>query len=49
MVKSHDLADHSNTGHFGTSKGFVESGFQTTIQIPDRLTNGRKSTIRIPD
>ena len=31
MVKSRDLADHSNTGHFGPQTGFFQSGFQTTI------------------
>ena len=46
MVKSRDLADHSNTGHFGPWTGFFQYGFQTTIWIPDHLTAGHKSTIQ---
>ena len=33
----------------GPLKGFFQSGFQTTIRIPDHLTIGHKSTIWIPD
>ena len=36
MVQSRDLADHSNTG-FWTLNRLFQSGFQTTICIPDHL------------
>ena len=49
MVKSHDLADHSNTKHFGPWTGFFQSGFQTIIWILDHSTTGHKFTIWIPD
>ena len=49
MAKSHDLVDHSNRGQFGPLTGFFQSGFQTTIWIPDHLTTGHKSTIQILD
>ena len=37
MVKSRDLADHSNTRHFRPQTGFFQSGFQTAILI--RVSN----------
>ena len=49
MVKSRDLADYSNTGHFGPLAHFVQSILKTTIWIPDHLTTGHKSTIWIPN
>ena len=39
MLKSPDLADHSNTKHFGPSTGFFQLGFQTTISIWQPDTN----------
>ena len=45
MVKSHDLADHSNTGHFGPLTGFSPVRFSDHHSIPDRLTTRHKSTI----
>ena len=40
MVKSRDLEDHLNTGDFRPQTGFFQSGFQTTIQIPDHCQPG---------
>ena len=37
------------TLYFGPQTGFFQSGFQTTIQLPDHLTTGHKSTILMPN